>query len=62
VLAAAETALSPHDVHRRAEFVHGQPISRTSIRNALRIESSRTEAAIERVAYGSYRMRARPVR
>jgi len=61
VLATADTPLSPHDVHRRAEVIHGHPISRSSIRNALRIASSEKEAAIERVRYGSYRMRSRPV-
>ncbi len=60
VLAGADRALSPHDVHRRAELVHGQRIARSSIRNALRIASSETDAAIERVAYGNYRLRSQP--
>ena len=60
VLAGADCALSPHDVHRRAELVHGQPISRSSIRNALRIASSATDAAVQHVGYGSYRLRSRP--
>jgi hypothetical protein len=59
VLAGADRALSPHDVHRRAELVHGQRIARSSIRNALRIGSSEKDTAIERVAYGSYRLRSR---
>jgi hypothetical protein len=57
VLASADVALSPHDVHVRADLVHGQPVSRSSIRNALRVASSENNAAIERVGYGSYRMR-----
>jgi hypothetical protein len=40
VLVASDTALSPNEVHGRAEFVHQQPLSRSSIRNALRIASS----------------------
>jgi hypothetical protein len=61
VLAGADCALSPHDVHSRAELVHGQRISRSSIRNALRIASLENDAAIQRVGYGSYRLRSRPV-
>jgi hypothetical protein len=61
VLVAADTALSPNEVHGRAEFVHQQPLSRSSIRNALRIASSEKDAAIERVGYGSYRIRSRRV-
>jgi hypothetical protein len=60
VLASADAALSPHDVHVRAELVHGQSVSRSSIRNALRIASSEDNAAIERVGYGRYRMRPTP--
>jgi hypothetical protein len=60
VLAGADRALSPHDVHRRAELVHGRRIARSSIRNALRIGSSDNYAAIERVAYSSYRLRSQP--
>lgn len=60
VLAAADTAMSPRDVHRRAELLTGQPVSRSSIRNALRIASSQKDAVIERVGYGSYRMRSQP--
>ncbi len=60
VLAGADRPLGPHEVHRRAELAHGQTISRSSIRNALRIASSEKDAAIERVAYGSYRLRSQP--
>jgi hypothetical protein len=60
VLAVADCALSPHDVHYRAEIVHGEPISRSSIRNALRSASLERNDLIQRVGYGSYRLRSRP--
>ena len=59
VLASADSALTPHEVHGRAEILRARPISRSSIRNALRIVSSDKDSAIERVAYGSYQLRSR---
>jgi hypothetical protein len=60
VLAGAACTLSPQNIHRRAELVHGQPISPSSIRNTLRTASLAEDAVIQRVAYGSYRLRSRP--
>jgi hypothetical protein len=59
VLAKADSALTPHEVHGRAEVLRARPISRSSIRNALRIVSSEKDSAIERVAFGSYQLRSR---
>jgi hypothetical protein len=42
VLSGAGNAFTPHDVHRRAELVHGQPISRSSTRNAPACRRRRT--------------------
>ncbi len=57
VLAAADVALSPQDVRRRAEDSVGRPVSASSIRNDLRRASSFPGAKVERVSYGRYRLR-----
>ncbi len=57
VLAAADVALSPQDVLRRAERSLGRQVAPSSIRNELRRASSRPRANIERVSYGRYRLR-----
>ena len=57
VLAATNQPMKPQQVIHQAERVHGQWIAPSSIRNCLRRTSSRTNGAIERVGYGTYRLR-----
>jgi hypothetical protein len=57
VLVAAEQPLRPQDVIRRAERLCGQRVAPSSIRNALRVASQREHEPIERLGYGTYRLR-----
>lgn len=57
VLAAANIALSPEEVLRRAEHSLGRRVAPSSIRNHLRRASSLPDAEVERVSYGRYRLR-----
>jgi len=57
VLAAADVALSPQEVHRRGEDSLGRRVAPSSIRNHLRRASSRPDAGVERVSYSRYRLR-----
>ena len=57
VLAGADVALSPQDVHRRAEHSLGRLVAASSIRNDLRRTSNLPDAMVERLSYGRYRLR-----
>ncbi len=57
VLASSHQPLRPQDVIRGAEQMQGRPIAPSSIRNALRVGSKQDHGPIERVRYGTYRLR-----
>ena len=58
VLAATNEPLRPRDIIQLAARLHGDPIAPSSVRNCLRMVSARNDGAIERVAYGTYRLRS----
>ena len=57
VLAASSQPLTPREVIDRAEMLVGTRIAPSSIRNCLRRSATRTDDAVERLAYGRYRLR-----
>jgi len=57
VLTSTDESLRPQDIIRRAEQIHGHRLAPSSIRNALRVGAKHDHGPIERVRYGTYRLR-----